>query len=102
MKNHSKTVAFASFLAIAPLIGLPSYAGVSLQELAAERNYSLLTSGKISRQCRQDSEINFDSVNGTEFIVKLATGISNSVENVKCISRLCSLMEEKLNISANL
>ena len=33
---------------------------------------------------------------------RLATGISNSVENVKCISRLCSLMEEELNISGHL
>ena len=32
----------------------------------------------------------------------LVTGISTSVDNVKCISRLCSLMEEELIISTRL
>ena len=80
MKNISQALTIAGLLAI-PSLALTapaSYAGIDLQSLATDRNYSLLTSGKLSSKCRQNSDINYGKLNGTEIVVKLATGTSNN------------------------
>ena len=78
VENLYKAVVLSGLVAIPSLINAPSHAGVSQQSLADDRNYALLTNGALLAACEGNTKVTLGKKNGTEFVVKLATGKSTN------------------------